>query len=104
MSCEIVIEQNIFRAFSISATKQLMPFVVFLELTSACNAHCPFCLRPPSDRFHSKEYLSYQEIKEVLGQARDLGTYFLELTGGGNHCFTQTLAILFLTLANWVLP
>lgn len=82
MGCNVVVTEHIFNRLAKYCSRHLIPFVTFLELTAACNASCPFCLRPSTDRRLRSQFLSLQEVKNVLNQVWSLGCFFVELTGG----------------------
>ncbi len=82
MSCDIVIKDQILEdAISYSVTNTI-PFVGMIELTSECNARCPFCLRPPEDKKFTGNPLSQEEVKRVLDELHEMQCFFIEFTGG----------------------
>jgi len=54
--------------------------LLFLEITDQCNEQCIHCYASSSPA--CSDFLSLNEIKQVLEQARSLGTPFVQLTGG----------------------
>jgi len=54
--------------------------LLFLEITDQCNEQCIHCYAASSPA--CSDFLSLSEIKSVLRQARELGTPFVQLTGG----------------------
>lgn len=59
----------------------LKPCMLIIELTYKCNFNCVHCYIPEKDREISGE-LTFEEIKDILDQAGELGVYHLCLTGG----------------------
>ena len=55
-----------------------------IELTERCNNNCIHCCinLPVNDQDAEKNEMSFEEIKEILNQASDLGCVDLRLTGG----------------------
>lgn len=56
-----------------------IPFQILLDPTSACNKKCEGCW---SAEYGSKENLSYEEMDDIVSQAKELGTHFFMFTGG----------------------
>ena len=54
--------------------------LLFLEITDQCNEQCIHCYASSSPA--CSDFLSLDEIKQILEQARSLGTPFVQLTGG----------------------
>jgi len=54
--------------------------LLFLEITDQCNERCIHCYASSSPECH--DFLSLEEIKSVLMQARSLGRPFVQFTGG----------------------
>ena len=54
--------------------------LLFLEITDQCNEQCIHCYASSSPA--CSDFLSLNEIKQILEQARGLGTPFVQLTGG----------------------
>ncbi|MCF6208989.1 MAG: radical SAM protein [Ghiorsea sp.] len=54
--------------------------LLFLEITDQCNEQCIHCYASSSPA--CSDFLSLNEIKSILEQARSLGTPFVQLTGG----------------------
>ena len=54
--------------------------LLFLEITDQCNERCIHCYASSSPACH--DFLSIDEIKVVLQQARALGQAFVQFTGG----------------------
>lgn len=59
--------------------KERKPFSVLFELTSNCNMNCIHCYL---QNCHEKEYLSYNDIVEIIDILFDQGIIFLTFTGG----------------------
>lgn len=58
--------------------KKYIPFFIIFELTYRCNLHCQHCYIVNKNR---KELGTY-EIKDILDQLKNEGTFILTLTGG----------------------
>ncbi|HRT82164.1 MAG TPA: radical SAM protein, partial [Oscillospiraceae bacterium] len=56
-----------------------IPFQILLDPTSACNKRCEGCW---SAEYGNKENLSYEEMDDIVSQAKELGTHFFMFTGG----------------------
>jgi MoaA/NifB/PqqE/SkfB family radical SAM enzyme len=54
--------------------------LLFLEITDQCNEKCIHCYASSSPA--CSDFLSLSEIKSVLRQAREMGSPFVQLTGG----------------------
>ena len=54
--------------------------LLFLEITDQCNEQCIHCYASSSPA--CSDFLSLDEIKSILEQARGLGTPFVQFTGG----------------------
>ena len=54
--------------------------MLFVEVTSRCNERCIHCYADSSPE--RNEFLSLNDIKSVLGQAKELGRPFIQFTGG----------------------
>jgi len=54
--------------------------MLFVELTSRCNERCLHCYAESDPE--RNDFLTLEEIKQVLQQARQLGRPFVQLTGG----------------------
>jgi pyrroloquinoline quinone biosynthesis protein E len=57
------------------------PTTLLAELTHRCPLHCPYCSNP-LELVRSREELSTEEWKRVIGEARALGVLQLGLSGG----------------------
>lgn len=60
------------------AVRDNVPFSVHVDLTYACDHDCVHCYRVIQPR----QELDTGEVKDLLDQLRDLGTFFLTLSGG----------------------
>jgi len=56
-----------------------IPWAILLDPTSACNLHCTGCW---AAEYGSKLNLSYEEMDNIVRQAKELGCYFFLFTGG----------------------
>ena len=55
------------------------PWVLLFDPTSACNMHCTGCW---SAEYGSKQYLSYEQMDNLIIQGKELGIHFYMMTGG----------------------
>lgn len=60
---------------------QRIPYAVMLELTYRCNLSCKHCFIEKDKRNQESE-LSLDEIKGILDQLVEMGTFFIGFTGG----------------------
>ena len=56
-----------------------IPWVILFDPTSACNLKCKGCW---AAEYGYRQNLSYDEMKSIVTQGRELGTHFYMLTGG----------------------
>lgn len=56
-----------------------VPWAILLDMTSACNLHCTGCW---AAEYGNKMNLTYEEIDDLVRQAKDLGVYTFLLSGG----------------------
>ena len=61
------------------ASARNIPLLAMLELTSRCDHACGFCYKARVDH---QEELTTGEIMQVLDDLADMGTLYLQLTGG----------------------
>lgn len=80
--CQILPTDGIFYSFMKRAVKDNLAIASFFELTPDCNAFCPFCLRPPTDRLQKTVKLTLSQVQRALDELWDLGGFFVGLTGG----------------------
>lgn len=67
--------------YSIQHDKKIKPITVQLAPTEICNSDCPFCsvaARP------IRSFISFEKIKKLLLDFKQLGAKSVEITGGGN--------------------
>src|SRR3972149_2945650 len=60
-------------------TKKYIPYSVILELTRKCNLNCQHCYAAPE---RGRRELSFEDIKHLIDELRELGTLFVSFTGG----------------------
>lgn len=56
-----------------------IPWAILMDMTSSCNLRCKGCW---AAEYGGKLNLSYDEIDDIVRQAKDLGVYTFILTGG----------------------
>jgi len=56
-----------------------VPYTVLIDPTSACNLRCKGCWAGAYERHHS---LSFEEVDRIVSEAKDLGMYFIAMSGG----------------------
>ena len=56
-----------------------IPWAILFDPTSACNLKCIGCW---AAEYGYKNNLSYEEMRNIVSQGRELGTYFYIMTGG----------------------
>lgn len=70
------------RNFLLSKTRRLgIPIRAYLELTAKCNFNCLHCFFSPLFSRNKKE-MTTNEFFSVLDQLADIGTFYLDITGG----------------------
>jgi len=58
-----------------------VPWAILLDPTTACNLHCNGCWAANyEDKRH--KHLSFEELDDIICQAKDMGTYIFLYTGG----------------------
>ena len=62
--------------------KEHIPFSVLIEVTHRCNLKCTHCYLDLADRSAIPKELSLEEIKDILDQLADAGTFSVIFTGG----------------------
>ncbi len=67
------------RGFYDQAFQHKVPLNLQIQLTDRCNLRCEFCYNSLEHKFNE---LSYEEIVDLLHQAREIGTHYVCLTGG----------------------
>lgn len=69
---------NLLGKFMQKCSEKLIPLVVQIELTYNCNLTCRHCnvVRKGDDE------LSTDEVKDIIDQLKEMGTFFLAFTGG----------------------
>lgn len=60
------------------ATAQGIPLSAHLDITWRCNERCVHCYLD----HHGKDEMSTAEIKDVIRQLEECGTFFLSISGG----------------------
>ena len=68
-------------------------FQVEIDVTSACNAQCPFCFQGLHKKV-DEQRLSLERMIELLEELRELGTYYIGFSGGEpfmRHDFLEIL-------------
>lgn len=56
-----------------------VPWAILMDMTSACNLHCKGCW---AAEYGNKMNLSFEELDDVIAQAKELGVYTFLLSGG----------------------
>lgn len=83
--------ENILYALSIRSKVRLdSPTIVGLDITSMCNLRCKHCFI--GERYMDNE-LSTEEIKNLLTQVKNMGTYQIYIMGGEPFCRRDLLEI-----------
>lgn len=72
--------QQIFSYFQNKAISCHALFQVEIDVTSKCNANCPFCFQ--GDHSILKPEMSLEMIRQLLDGLRELGTYYIGFSGG----------------------
>ena len=72
--------QQIFSYFQNKAIDHNSLFQVEIDVTSKCNANCPFCFQ--GDHNKVKPEMSLATVCSLLDGLRDLGTYYIGFSGG----------------------
>lgn len=72
---------DLYDYFQKKALEKNSLFQVEIDVTSLCNAKCPFCFQGGCHNKNSEE-LNYNEIICLLDELRNLGTYYLGFSGG----------------------
>ncbi len=67
------------KPFYQAAHARKVPLNVQIQLTDRCNLKCEFCYNSLD---HKPTELTFDEIRNILGQVREAGTLFVCLTGG----------------------
>lgn len=68
-------------------------FQIEIDVTSRCNAQCPFCFQGNSHEGNKKE-MSLQMIIDLLDKLREMGTYHIGFSGGEPFARPDFLEIL----------
>jgi len=74
-------EGNIRKLLSDDSKKNIRPISLTVELTYRCNFRCIHCYIPDKDRQEDGE-ITFDEIKDILDQAENLGVIYVCFTGG----------------------
>lgn len=56
-----------------------IPFTILLDPTSKCNLSCRGCW---AGKYDKHDALSYEEVDRILSEAKELGIYFIVMSGG----------------------
>ncbi|WP_032121266.1 radical SAM protein [Clostridium amazonitimonense] len=56
-----------------------VPFVILISPSMRCNLRCTGCYAADYDK---KDDLTYEEVDRIVGEARDLGIYYIVVLGG----------------------
>ncbi|MGA7731371.1 MAG: radical SAM protein [Chloroflexia bacterium] len=72
---------NLLNQMLLDAEERFIPFSMLIEVTHRCNFDCVHCYQAHQHKATRQE-LSTDEWCQVLEQARDLGTFFLTISGG----------------------
>lgn len=68
-------------------------FQVEIDITNKCNANCIFCYQG-NEHNHKENELTFEEIIEIFDQLREMGTYYLQISGGEPFSRKDTLDII----------
>lgn len=68
-------------------------FQTEIDVTSACNAKCPFCFQG-THLLSDNEMMSFKRIVTLLDELRELGTYYIGFSGGEPFLRSDFLDIL----------
>lgn len=74
------ITENVIDYFQHRALENNSLFQVEIDVTSNCNAKCPFCFQ--GDHSTSDKTLSFEQIINLLDELRVMGTYYIGFSGG----------------------
>ena len=69
------------RISALAEGKDVSPVTLELDISSACNHHCEWCVDPSGT--HSGVFMSLQNIKNILSEAREMGIKGVVFKGGG---------------------
>ena len=56
-----------------------VPFTILISPSMRCNLRCTGCYAADYDK---KDDLTYEEVDRIIGEARDLGIYYIVVLGG----------------------
>lgn len=56
-----------------------IPYTILIDPTSKCNLRCKGCWAGAYEKHH---ILSFEEVDRIVGEAKDLGMYFIVMSGG----------------------
>lgn len=84
---------NIYGYFQKKALQKQVPYQVEIDLTNKCNCNCIFCFEGNDHKNLEKE-LTFDQIKNLLNELRNLGTYSIGYSGGEPFCRKDTIEIL----------
>lgn len=56
-----------------------VPYTILIDPTSSCNLKCKGCWAGAYEKHHS---LSFEEVDRIVDEAKDLGMYFIVMSGG----------------------
>lgn len=56
-----------------------IPFTILLDPTSKCNLNCRGCW---AGKYDKHDVLSYEEVDRILSESKELGMYFIVMSGG----------------------
>ncbi|MFP4066002.1 MAG: radical SAM protein [Spirochaetaceae bacterium] len=80
------------RREELSANGNTVPSVLVISPTMRCNLNCTGCY---SGLYEKQGELSREDLENILDQARDLGIYFIVVSGGEPYMMKDTLTDLF---------
>ena len=72
--------QELYGYFQKKALENYSLFQVEIDVTSRCNANCPFCFQ--GDHYNDSEEMTFEQIILLLDQLRELGTFYIGFSGG----------------------
>lgn len=85
--------QEMYTYFQNKAMECNALFQIEIDVTSRCNADCPFCFQGKHNEDDRKE-MSLQMIINLLDNLRELGTYYIGFSGGEPFARPDFLEIL----------
>lgn len=79
----------------LSEGKDAPPVTLELDISSVCNHHCEWCVDPSGT--HSGVFMSLQNVKNILNEAREMGIKGVVFKGGGESTLHPDFPIILKT-------